>query len=83
MEKFTNIPKEKKQIIINSAYKVFSKNNYKKASTNEIVELSNISKGILFHYFKNKFNLYKYLFIESLNIVSNEIYSYGCRFNNI
>jgi AcrR family transcriptional regulator len=73
MEKFNNLPKEKQQTIINAAYKVFSEKGYKDASTNEIVKLANISKGLLFHYFKNKQNLYKYLFEISIDSLSDKL----------
>lgn len=61
-QKFFDLPKEKQQLIINSALAVFSKYDYKKASTDEIVQLAGISKGLLFHYFESKKNLYLFLY---------------------
>lgn len=62
-EKFNKIdinhPKVHK--IINCAYEVFSKNNIEKASTNQIVKLAGISRGLLYHYFKDKQELYDFL----------------------
>ena len=49
---------EKINRIINTAFKEFSLNGYVKASTNEIVKSAEISKGLLFHYFGSKQNLY-------------------------
>lgn len=61
MEKFEQLPEEKKQKIINAALEVFAKNEYKNASTDLIAAKSGISKGLLFYYFKNKRSLYNYL----------------------
>lgn len=68
-----NIDEEKRNNIINSAMKEFSKNSFQKASTNVIVEDAGISKGLLFHYFGTKANLYKYLEHYSIKIITEEI----------
>ncbi len=60
-ENFENLPEEKKQRIIDVCIQEFAEHGYKKCSTNEIIKKAGISKGILFHYFKNKKNLYLYL----------------------
>lgn len=52
---------EKRDKIINSVLEEFSKNDYAKASTNNIVKNANISKGLLYHYFGTKKNLYETL----------------------
>lgn len=52
---------EKRDRIINSALDEFGRNSYEKASTNNIVKNAGISKGLLFHYFKNKRELYDHL----------------------
>ena len=52
---------EKKNRIINSAIEEFSKYPFNKASTNNIVKNAEISKGLLFHYFGNKKELYEYI----------------------
>lgn len=57
-----NVNPEKLEQILNAALQVFAKNGYKKASTDEIVNIAGISKGLLFHYFKNKKNLYLFLY---------------------
>ncbi|MCA9765522.1 MAG: TetR/AcrR family transcriptional regulator, partial [Carnobacterium sp.] len=54
---------------INSAMKEFSINSFQKASTNVIVIDAGISKGLLFHYFGTKDNLYKYLEYFSMKII--------------
>lgn len=61
-DSFLALSKEKQQRIINAALEIFSKHEYKKASTDDIAHLAGISKGALFYYFKNKESLYLYLF---------------------
>lgn len=72
-EIFKNIDLEKKDRIINSALKEFAKNGYAKASTNIIVEQANISKGLLFHYFGTKKELYDQLEKFVINLAVNTI----------
>lgn len=62
-EKFNNIDINQPKVhkIINCAYEVFSKNDLEKASTNQIVKLAGISRGLLYHYFKDKQELYDFL----------------------
>lgn len=68
-----NVDIEKRDKIINSAMKEFSSNIFDKASTNVIVEDAGISKGLLFHYFGTKANLYKYLEYFSMKTITDEI----------
>ncbi|EZP77250.1 TetR family transcriptional regulator [Parageobacillus genomosp. 1] len=58
---FEKQPQEKKDLIIKVAIEEFVKNGYEKTSTDVITSRAGISKGILFHYFKSKKNLYLYL----------------------
>lgn len=58
---FDNLSEEKKNKIINACLEEFAENGYDKASTNAIVNRAGISKGLLFHYFGNKRNIYLYL----------------------
>jgi len=51
----------KRKALINAALLEFGNNSYEKASTNVIVKSAGISKGLLYHYFKNKEELYNYL----------------------
>lgn len=60
--KFLNLEPEKQEKIINAAMKEFADKGYDQASTNEIVKSAEISKGILFHYFKNKKQLFLFLY---------------------
>lgn len=70
---FQNMDSGKKDKIINAAIKEFAMYPYEKASTNNIVKNAGISKGLLFHYFGNKKDLYEKLIEFVLNKLSNEI----------
>ncbi|AGB20072.1 TetR/AcrR family transcriptional regulator [Thermoanaerobacterium thermosaccharolyticum] len=61
-ESFENLSDEKRNKIIEASLEEFSKKGYERASTNVIVKNAGISKGLLFHYFKSKKNLFIYLF---------------------
>ncbi len=60
-ELLQNIEEEKKNRIINSAIEEFARYPFSKASTNNIVKNAGISKGLLFHYFGSKQELYEYV----------------------
>lgn len=49
---------EVKNRLLNAAIEEFAEKGYKAASTNIITRRANVSKGLLFHYFKNKEGLY-------------------------
>ncbi len=61
-DRFEKLSAEKQKAIINAAMAEFAEKGYSRASTNEIVKQAGISKGILFHYFGSKRNLFLYLF---------------------
>lgn len=60
-EVLSKMDPEKRIAFINAALTEFGNNSYAKASTNVIVKNAGISKGLLYHYFKNKKELYEYL----------------------
>lgn len=72
--KFLNLDKEKQDRIINAAIKEFAQKGYSSASTNEIVKEAGISKGLLFHYFQNKKQLYLFLFDYCYELLADEFY---------
>lgn len=72
--KFLNLDAEKQERIINSALKEFAKKGFDKASTNTIVKDANISKGLLFHYFNNKKDLFLFLYDYCVETLFNEFY---------
>ena len=59
--KFFDVKKDKQDAIINAALKVFTLKGYRDASTDVIVRLAGISKGLLFHYFTSKQGLYDFI----------------------
>lgn len=71
---FENLPEEKRQRILNAAIKEFAAKGYDHASTNRIVEDAGISKGLLFHYFKNKKQLFLYLYNYCICLSLDEFY---------
>ena len=60
-DKFFALPREKQDRIINAGFHVFSRNSYKKSPVQEIAVEAGISKSLLFFYFRNKKELYLYL----------------------
>ncbi|MEL7565640.1 MAG: TetR/AcrR family transcriptional regulator [Dehalobacterium sp.] len=71
---FENLNNDKKERIINAALAEFAQKKYDDASTNNIVTTAQIGKGMLFHYFGNKKNLYLYLYRYVRAIMDEEIY---------
>lgn len=76
-EKFFDLKKEKQDRMINAALKVFAKKGYQHASTDDIVAEAGISKGLLFHYFRNKLGLYSFLFDYSVRFMLLELSACG------
>lgn len=62
-----NMEIEKRDRILNAAIEEFATYPYEKASTNNIVKNAGISKGLLFHYFGSKQELYDHLVVFVLN----------------
>jgi len=58
---FEKLPDEKKELILKICIEEFVENGYEKTSTDTITSRAGISKGILFHYFKSKKNLFLYI----------------------
>ncbi|HWP96493.1 MAG TPA: TetR/AcrR family transcriptional regulator [Syntrophomonadaceae bacterium] len=67
-----SLEQEKQERILNAALSEFSQKGFKKASTNEIVKEAHIAKGLLFHYFNNKKDLFLFLYDYSLQIFMND-----------
>lgn len=72
--KFLSLDSEKQDRIINAAIKEFAQKGYDSASTNEIVKEAGISKGLLFHYFQSKKQLFFFLFDYCYKLVADEFY---------
>ncbi|MCR5769739.1 MAG: TetR/AcrR family transcriptional regulator [Butyrivibrio sp.] len=74
-DKFFDLKKEKQDRILNGALKIFALNGYKNGSTDVIVKEAGISKGLLFHYFGTKQELYRFLHDYSIRFLQLEIRS--------
>lgn len=77
-DKFFSLPDEKQYAIINAGYRVFSQNSYRKSPMSEIAAEAGISKSLLFHYFKNKKELYMFLWHKCAQISIQYLKKCGC-----
>ncbi len=77
-EKFFSLPQEKQQTILNAGYRVFSQNSYKNSPMSEIAAEAGISKSLLFHYFRNKKELYLFLWDKCAELTIAVLTQYGC-----
>lgn len=77
-QRFFALPKEKQEAIINAGYRVFSQNSYKNSPMSEIAAAAGISKSLLFHYFKNKKELYLFLWDKCAETTIAYLSEYGC-----
>jgi len=72
--KFFNMDKDKQDRVINACLKEFSFNGYDLASTNNMAKEAGISKGLLFHYFPTKKELYLFLYDYAQEIFLKDFY---------
>ena len=77
-EKFFSLPQEKQQAIINAGYRVFSRNSYRKSPMSEIADAAGISKSLLFHYFRNKKELYLFLWDTCAQLTLEVLRDFNC-----
>ena len=77
-ERFFQLPEEKRLAILNAGYRVFSQNTYKKSPVSEIAAEAGISKSLLFHYFRNKKELYLFLIKTASETTIKQLYEYRC-----
>lgn len=77
-ERFFSLPAEKRQAILNAGYRVFSQNSYKNSPMSEIAGAAGISKSLLFHYFRNKKELYLFLWDNCAETTIEFLPRYGC-----
>jgi AcrR family transcriptional regulator len=69
---FQALDPAKRNAIVNAALKEFARKGFDDASTNEIVRAAGISKGLLFHYFATKKDLFSFLMEYSATVVIDE-----------
>src|SRR4030043_1683384 len=63
----------KKQLIIQAAIEVFSKNNFRNSSISEIAQKANVAEGTIYQYFKNKEDLFFSIPIEKTKDFCREL----------
>ena len=72
-DKFYELSKDKQDKLINGGMRVFATNRYSSASTDEMVRVSGVSKGLWFHYFENKIGLYYFVCSYSVRYILLEL----------
>ena len=72
-DSFFRLPKEKQNAIMNAGFRVFSQHSYKNSPMSEIAAEADISKSLLFYYFKNKKELYIFLCKKAAEITQQEM----------
>jgi len=77
-EKFFSLPREKRQAILDAGFRVFAQNSYKHSPMQEVADRAGISKALLFHYFRNKKELYLYLLDTGAAITVDYLNRCGC-----
>ena len=76
--KFFSLPEAKQQAVLSSGYRVFSRNSYKNSPMSRIAAEAGISKSLLFHYFRNKKELYLFLWEKCAEMTIRVLTEYGC-----
>ena len=71
-EAFQKLDEPKQRRILDAVLREFSKHGYVNASTNRMVQEAGISKGMLFYYFKNKEELFRYALEYSVDYLAKE-----------
>lgn len=68
MNDFSHIDMNNEKVIkiIRASFEIFALNDFEKASTNMIVKKAGVSRGILYHYFKDKQELFEFLIYYSV-----------------
>ncbi|MBK1810740.1 TetR/AcrR family transcriptional regulator [Clostridium sp. YIM B02505] len=66
---YFQLPLDKQNNLINDGYKLFAIYPYKKASMIAIANEADISKSLLFYYFKNKKEYYLFLFDTAVDFI--------------
>ncbi len=78
--KFFNLPPERQDLIRSSAMIEFGEGTFKKTSADAIARRAGVSKGLLFHYFKDKRELYLYLFQYAMDVCIRQYMMKTCDF---
>ncbi|WP_339063355.1 TetR/AcrR family transcriptional regulator [Tepidibacillus marianensis] len=71
-EIWSQIPIKKNESIYKASIEEFAEYGYQQASTNRIIKKAGVSKGLLFHYFGNK----KQLYLSLLDVILSRFVEY-------
>lgn len=71
-QSYFQLPSDKQKNLLNFGYKLFALYPYKKASMNAIASEADISKSLLFYYFKDKKEYYLFLFNTAINFLDEQ-----------
>lgn len=77
-EKFFALPQDKQRRIIQAGFHVFAREPYRKCPVHEIAARAGISKSLLFHYFRNKKELYLFLWNQAAEVTLQAMTQCGC-----
>ena len=69
-QQFEEIRKTSRDKILSVALELFAENGYRGASVAKIAEKANISKGLMYNYFKNKEELLEAVVMEGFNKIA-------------
>lgn len=72
-QKFYDLPPEKQRRMVNAGYRVFAQNPYRKAPMAQIAAAAGVSKPLLFHYFRNKLELYAFLWAHACGTTADAL----------
>ena len=76
-KQYEEIRDEKRNLIMDVALEHFASDGYHNTTISQIARYAGISKGLLFHYFRNKQELYNYLenfvFQKMMDVILEEI----------
>ncbi|MBN3561736.1 TetR/AcrR family transcriptional regulator [Aliamphritea spongicola] len=61
----------KRELILNTAIDLFTKHGFEKTPVSAICESAGVSKGLVFHHFKNKDVLLREIFLRTTEIIGN------------
>ena len=70
---FSKLSEKRRNQIINAGFRIFAQNAYKKAPVAEIAAEASVSKSLLFYHFKNKKELYLFLWKKVIELTSKEM----------
>lgn len=69
---YFDLPQDKQNKLLNAGYKLFALYPYKKASMFKVANEADISKSLLFYYFKNKKEYYLFLYDTAIDFFNKQ-----------